>query len=106
MVMDPELQAFAIEFTKKILPEVEGIVDTYKRDPEEGLSAYLDFIKRVKPSLGKIVKELRAPQTIGLISLRLLRDPLSIGLMAYRRSPEEEEEAHVVGYLQAILKLV
>ena len=103
--MDPELQAFAIEFTKKILPEVEGIVDTYKRDPEEGLSAYLDFIKRVKPSLGKIVKELRAPQTIGLISPRLLRDPLSIGLMAHRRSPEEEE-AHIVGYLQAILQLV
>jgi len=36
MIMDPELQAFAIELTKKILPEIEGIVDAYKRDRRGG----------------------------------------------------------------------
>ena len=103
--MDPELQIFAIEFAKKVIPEIEEIVEDYKRDPEQGLSAYLDFIKRVKSSLEKIVKGLRDPVSIGHISPRLLRDPLSIGLMVNRKSLEEEE-AHVAGYLKAILQLV
>ncbi len=50
MLMDPELQAFAIELTKKIILDIEGIVNANKRDPEEGLSAYLAFVTRVKPS--------------------------------------------------------
>ncbi|MFX0117153.1 MAG: class I SAM-dependent methyltransferase [Candidatus Hodarchaeota archaeon] len=100
-----ELQAFAAEIAKKIIPEVEKIVETYKKDPEEGLFAYIAFIKRVKPSLEKIANGLRDRTSLGLISPRLLRDPLSIGLIAHRR-PLEEEEAHIVGYLQAILLLV
>ncbi len=101
--MDPELQAFAIELTKKIIPEIEGIVEVYKRNAEEGLTAYLDFIKRVKPSVEKIVKGLKDPVSIGHISPRLLRDPLSIDL---NRMSSDEEEAHIVGYLKAILQLV
>jgi len=42
--MDPELQAFATELTMKIIPEVEGIVEVYKKNAEEGLTAYLEFI--------------------------------------------------------------
>ena len=101
--MDPELQAFAIELTKKIIPEIEGIVEVYKRNAEEGLTAYLEFIKRVKPSVEKIVKGLKDPVSIGHISPRLLRDPLSIDL---NRMSSDEEEAHIVGYLKAILQLV
>ncbi len=106
MLIDPELQIFAIKLTKKILPEVEGIVETYIGDPEAGFSAYLDFVKKSKPSLKKIILEgLRDPLEVGLISPRLLRDPLDTALVIRERSAEEKE-AHVVGYLKAILELV
>ncbi|MFX0062106.1 MAG: class I SAM-dependent methyltransferase [Candidatus Hermodarchaeota archaeon] len=102
--MNPGLQVFAIEFMKKIIPEVEGIIEAYKRNPEEGLSVYLDFLKRIKPSVERIVKGQRHPYYIGLISPRLLRDPLSIELMSQKLS-SEEKEAHIVGYLKAIIQL-
>ncbi len=102
--MDPEIQAFAAKLTKKIIPEVEGIVEAYKQDPDEGLSAYLDFVKRVKHSLVRIVKGFRDPASVGLISPRLLKDPLSLELKTHRRS--SEEEAHILGTLKAILQLV
>ncbi|MHA2246741.1 MAG: class I SAM-dependent methyltransferase [Candidatus Hodarchaeales archaeon] len=102
--MDPKLQAFATEFTMRINPQVEGIVEVYQKDPEKGLSAYFDFIKRVEPFLAKIIKNLKNPREIGLISPRLLRDPLSIDLKS-NRITSEEKEAHVVGYLKAIIQL-
>ncbi|MFB0561134.1 MAG: class I SAM-dependent methyltransferase [Candidatus Lokiarchaeia archaeon] len=105
MIMDTELQAFAAKLTKKIIPEVEGIVEAYKRDPDEGLSAYLDFVKRVRPSLERIVIGFRDPGSVGFISPRLLRDPLSLELKTHRRS-SEEEEAHILGTLKAILQLI
>ncbi|MFX1521104.1 MAG: class I SAM-dependent methyltransferase [Promethearchaeota archaeon] len=103
--MEPELQAFAIEFTNKILPEIEGIVETYEKNAEEGFSAYFSFIKRVKPSVEKIVKGFSDHISIGRISPRLLRDPLSIEFIANKNS-FDEKEAHIVGYLKAILQLV
>ncbi|MFX0184046.1 MAG: class I SAM-dependent methyltransferase [Candidatus Hodarchaeota archaeon] len=103
--MDPELKIFAIEITKKIIPEIERIIKTYGKDPEEGMSTYFDFLKRVKPSLEKIIQGLRDPIDLGHISPRLLRDPLSIDLKTNSKSLEEKE-AHVVGYLKAILFLV
>ncbi len=104
--MDPEIQDFILELSKKIIPEIERIAKTYTRDPEEGFSVYLDFIKRIRPSLEKIILEgLRDPLEVGHISSRLLRDPLDTKFMKQRRSAEEKE-AHVVGYLKAILQLV
>ncbi|MFX0212431.1 MAG: class I SAM-dependent methyltransferase [Candidatus Hodarchaeota archaeon] len=103
--MDLELQFFTIEFTKKILPKINGIVEIFRKDPEEGLSIYIDFIKSVKPSLEKIIQGLRDPIELGHISPRLLRDPLMIDFITLRRS-SEELEAHVVGYIKAILFLV
>ncbi|MFX0052835.1 MAG: class I SAM-dependent methyltransferase, partial [Candidatus Hermodarchaeota archaeon] len=93
------------EFTKKILPKINGIVEIFRKEPEEGLFVYIDFIKSVKPSLEKIVQGQRDPIELGHISPRLLRDPLTIDLMNLRRS-SEELEAHVVGYIKAILFLV
>jgi len=101
---DPELQAFAGELTKRIIPEVERIIETYKKHPVEGLSDYLEFVKRMKPSLERIAKGQHV-LSLGKISPRLLGDPISIDLGDNRRTPEEEE-AHVTGYLKAILQLV
>ncbi|MFW9903620.1 MAG: class I SAM-dependent methyltransferase [Candidatus Thorarchaeota archaeon] len=104
--MDPKIQVFTIELSKRLLPEVESIVELYIRDPKVGFSAYLDFVKYLKPSIEKIIVEgLRDPLEVGLISSRLLRDPIEAALTIQSRS-SEEKEAHVVGYLKAILQLV
>ncbi len=98
-----ELRTYIIDFMKKTIPEIEDVVDTFNSDPEEGVSTYLNFIKRIKPSLERIIKGSGDLHSIGLISPRLLRDPLSIKL---KEISFEEQEAHVVGYLKAILHLV
>ena len=104
--MDPQIQAFAIDLTKTIILYVEDIVRVYKEDSEEGFSAYLDFVKNMKPSLEKIILEgLGDPLEAGRISPRLLKDPLDTGLMI-KGGSSIEKEAQVVGYLQAILQLV
>jgi methyltransferase (TIGR00027 family) len=102
----PELQTFAIELTMTILPAVEEIIKAYKRQLAKGLSAYLDFVKRVKPALVTIAEGLGDRTSLGLISPRLLRDPLSVDLITHSKLSDEEKEAHVVGYLKAILQLV
>lgn len=85
---------------------MEEIVKIYKRAPKEGESAYFVFLKRVKPSLEKISGGLKDRASLGLISPRLLRDPLSIGPQTYQQFSDEEKEAHIVGYLKAILQLL
>ncbi|MFQ5979899.1 MAG: class I SAM-dependent methyltransferase [Candidatus Heimdallarchaeota archaeon] len=102
----PELEAFARKLTKKVIPEVERIVEIYKRAPEEGGSAYFDFLRRMKPTLEKIIGGLKDRASLGLISPRLLRDPLSIEPLVYQRFSNDEKEAHIVGYLKAILQLL
>jgi len=104
--MDPKIQIFAIDLLKQILPEVEDIVEIYIQNSKSGFSAYLEFVKKLKPSIEKtIVEGLRDPIEVGLISSRLLRDPLGAALSVQSGS-SEEKEAHVVGYLKAILQLV
>lgn len=106
MLMDPKIQVFAIELSKRLLPEVERIVELYIQNSEVGFSAYLDLVKDLKPSMKKIIVEgLRDPLEAGLISSRLLRDPLDAALTLQSRS-SEEKEAHLVGYLKAFLQIV
>jgi methyltransferase (TIGR00027 family) len=101
-----ELQTFAKELTMTIIPAVEEIIRIYTSEPENGLSIYLEFIKSVKSSLERIADGLGDRASLGLISPRLLRNPLSVDIMAHSKLSDEEKEAHVVGYLKAILQLV
>jgi methyltransferase (TIGR00027 family) len=105
--MDPNIQAFSVKVTKEIIPEVENIVELYKRDPEKGFNVYSDFVEKWKKSLEIIILEgLRDPAEAGHISSRLLRDPGEAWLMLGNKNATfEEREAHVVGYLKAILSL-
>ncbi|MFX0086384.1 MAG: class I SAM-dependent methyltransferase [Candidatus Hodarchaeota archaeon] len=104
--MDPELQAFTFKIMKQIIPDVEGIIKTYNKDPEKGFKLYLKFIKKIKPSLEKIIMEgLRFPMEVGVISPRLLRDPMDTELIIQGGS-SEAKEAHLLGYLKAILQLL
>jgi methyltransferase (TIGR00027 family) len=104
-IADPELQIFSLQTAQGILPQIERVVEVYTNSPKEGLMAYLDFVEMVKPSMVKIIKGFRDVTSIGQISPRLLRDPLSMDLQTLRRAPEEVE-AHVTGFLKAILMLV
>ncbi|MFX1506665.1 MAG: class I SAM-dependent methyltransferase [Promethearchaeota archaeon] len=104
--MDPKIQFFSINLSYGLLSEVEGLVERYTRNSKAGFSAYIDFVKNLKPSIEKIIVEgLRDPLETGLISSRLLRDPLDVAF-SIQSGTSEEREAHVVGYLKAILQLV
>ncbi|MHA2329842.1 MAG: class I SAM-dependent methyltransferase [Candidatus Hodarchaeales archaeon] len=103
--MDLAPYFYAIEFTKNVISETMKIVELYNMDHEEGLSAYIEFLTKVTPSLEKIVKGLKNPREAGFISPRLLRDPLSTKIITQKKYSKEEKEAHIVGYLSAILQL-
>ncbi|UCE10971.1 MAG: SAM-dependent methyltransferase [Candidatus Thorarchaeota archaeon] len=104
-ITDPELQTFSLQTAQEVIPQIEHVVNTFKNNPKEGLTAYLDFVEEVKPSMMKIIKGFQDVTSIGRISPRLLRDPLSMDLLTLRRAPDEVE-AHVSGFLKAILMLV
>jgi len=99
-IPESEIQSFSKEFIKKIIPEIEDILDSYQNNPDVGMTTYLEFIKKEKPTLQRIMKSFNNLLSIGQISSRLLRDPSTIVLHT-----REEEEAHIVGYLKAILYL-
>ena len=101
---DSELQTFSINLTKKILPEIEEILKDCTRSPEEGLTAYLDFVRRTEPLLQTVASGQKNPVFLGHISPRLLGDPLSIEEDVEQRTPEEVE-SYIIGYLKAILQL-
>ncbi|MHA1943600.1 MAG: class I SAM-dependent methyltransferase, partial [Candidatus Thorarchaeota archaeon] len=99
-ISDPELQRHSLTFLKKIRPKIESIVYMYQKDRVNGLNHYHDFIVRVSPTVLEIMQGFTNFLSVGHISPRLLKDPLKTEL----NSPEEEE-AHIVGYLKAILCL-
>lgn len=88
----------------RIIPEIEEIIETYARNPERGLSTYIDFMKRTQPDLQTIAKGQKNPILLGKISPRLLGNPLSIERDAHGRT-EEEIRSHIIGYLMAALQL-
>lgn len=87
-----------------ILREVELVANTYMTDRQEGLRNYIAFIKRIRAPLAKFVKRQPTPIAIGQISPRLMSDPLVKGT-DLKAMTQEEEEAHVAGYLTALAYL-
>ncbi len=101
---ESELQAFAINLATKMIPEIEGVLKEYKKSPDEGMSAYLDFVKRVEPDIRAIASGQKNPVLLGHISPRLIGNPLAIREDADQRTPEEIE-SFIIGYLKAILHI-
>jgi methyltransferase (TIGR00027 family) len=99
-ITDPKLQEFASSFLKRISPTILSLVDLYQKSRDKGFESYQDFTKEAKPSIVKIVEGFANILSVGHISSRLLKDPLTI-----RLETSDEEEAHIVGYLKAILYL-
>jgi hypothetical protein len=69
-------------------------------EPDDGMTLYLDFIGRVQATVQRIVRSFDNILSVGHISSRLLRDPTTVVLHS-----QEEQEAHIVGYLKALLSL-
>ena len=101
---ESELSAFATNLAKRMIPEIEGIIRDYKESPEDGLSAYLKFVKRVEPDIRILATGQENPILLGRISPRLLGNPLAIEENASQRTAEEIE-SFIVGYLKAILNI-
>ncbi|MFW9960637.1 MAG: class I SAM-dependent methyltransferase [Candidatus Thorarchaeota archaeon] len=101
---EAQLQAFALNCAKKMIPEIEGILEEYKKSPEEGITAYLNFVKSVEPDIRTLATGQKNPFLLGHISPRLLGNPLAIEEDAERRTTEEIE-SFIVGYLKAILHI-
>ncbi len=96
----PEFESLSINFLRDVIAEVHVIVESYKGNPDDGMVRYLQFINRVKPTVEIMMKSFSEPLSIGHISSRLLRDPATVVL----HTPDEKE-AHIVGYLKALMFL-
>lgn len=87
-----------------ILREVEQVACTYMVDKQDGFRDYIALIRRIRTPLTEFVKSQPTPIAIGQISPRLMSDPLLRGTELAVMTPEEEE-AHVAGYLTALVYL-
>jgi methyltransferase (TIGR00027 family) len=96
--------AFPPRISIETLREIEDIVDKYREDSAVGFHSYLDFIEKHKDAFGAIIEKLENPQAVSHISPRLLRNPLYIENLGDMN--KLEREAHVTGYLRAILRLI
>ena len=90
---------------EEIINGIERVANVYRLDQSVGRSVYLEFIRDARPAVARMAEGLSDVTSIGQISPRLLRDPLSFDIMAEDRT-EEERESHIVGYLKAIVLLV
>ncbi|MHA3963507.1 MAG: class I SAM-dependent methyltransferase [Candidatus Thorarchaeota archaeon SMTZ1-45] len=95
-----EFQSFSIKFLKNVMDATGIIVEAYNDNPDDGLGSYFQFIDRIKPAVHAIIESLSDPLSIRHISSRLLRDPSTAVLHT-----ADEKEAHIVGYLKALLFL-
>ncbi|MFW9835067.1 MAG: class I SAM-dependent methyltransferase [Candidatus Thorarchaeota archaeon] len=100
LLSSSELKSYSREFLLNIEPEIELIAESYKTNPDVGMSLYSEFITRIAPIIQRIIKSFPTPLSIGHISSRLLRDPGTVKLHT-----KEEKEAHLVGTLKAVLSL-
>lgn len=95
-----EFQSFSKGFLKDVMDATSAIVEAYNVNPDDGMTSYLQFIDRIKPTIQAMMKSLSDPLSIGHVSSRLLRDPST----AVLHTPDEKE-AHIVGYLKALMFL-
>jgi methyltransferase (TIGR00027 family) len=101
---ETEIQTLSVNLTKMMIPEIERIIRVYPKNRKEGLSAYLEFVKRTESDLRTIAGGQKNSVLLGHISPRLLGNPLAIEEDANQRTPEEIE-SFIVEYLKAILYL-
>lgn len=99
------ISKFSTNLLDRIIPDIEDVIETYSTDPQQGLSKYLEFIKRTKADIQIIAEFRKNTALLGMISPRLFGDPLSIEKDRSTRS-DDEIESYLVGYLTAILLLV
>jgi len=88
----------------EVLSNIESIVQLYQRAPEKGLARYVEFLRDLTPYIKSCVEKRGDVLSIGRISPRLLRDPFLKDPV--KELTIEEQEAHITGYLRAIIFFV
>lgn len=99
------LQLLSLSLYRKSKQTILDLVEVYENDKEEGFTLFIKFIKNVKKPLSQIIQTYTHPGSVGLISPRLLRDPLYFENIDYELSAEERN-SHIFAYLKAVLLLV
>ncbi|MFX1262201.1 MAG: class I SAM-dependent methyltransferase [Promethearchaeota archaeon] len=104
-VSDPHLRDFALKASAKSVPDIEEIIQLTTENLDAGLKKYIQFLRNIESAVRRISSALSDPISLGQISPRLLKSPLSTGIESEEWSTEEVE-SHMIGYLRAIISLL
>jgi methyltransferase (TIGR00027 family) len=104
-VSDPHLRDFALKASAEFVPDIEEIIQLATENLDAGLKKYLQFLRNIEPAVRRISLALSDPTSLGQISPRLLKSPLSTGIESEEWSTDEVE-SHMIGYLRAIISLL
>ena len=99
-----DIAEFSRELAAKTIPEIDDMVETYRNRTERLLDTYVTFMKTHETDLQIIARAQENPILLGLISPRLLGDPLSITEDSAKRT-DEEILSFIISNLQAVVKL-
>ena len=99
-----DIRVFSRDLVLKIIPRIQELVEVYDKDSPRLLDAYVKFIQEHKENLTVIARNQDNPVLLGMISPRLLGDPLSILDDPHKRT-DEEIQSFIISNLQAIIQL-
>ena len=77
-LMNPHSRIFSIEQAEILIPKMISISEEFDNDMISGFELYIKFIKSYSSSIKKIASDFAGNRSIGLISPRLLRNPLMV----------------------------
>jgi methyltransferase (TIGR00027 family) len=97
-------RAVALGVRTSMAPLVKLLIESYTEKPDKGFEIYQRFIEEQEPTVRQLVEAMGNPVSVSKVSPRLLRDPRSF-FEREDRSPDEEM-AHMIGYLEALISLV
>jgi methyltransferase (TIGR00027 family) len=104
-ISDPHLRDFAIKASAEFVPDIEEIIQLSTENLDAGLKKYIQFLRNIESAVRRISSAMSDPTSLGQISPRLLKSPLSTGIESEEWSTDEVE-SHMIGYLRAIISLL
>lgn len=103
--MLPDNQNYSNQILSNILNSIHHIIDNFDKDLQKAFLLYFEFIKEYKSFFEYQIALFQDPTSIGFISPRLLRDPLSVDVTNDLLSIEEKT-SFVFEFIKAILLLI
>lgn len=103
--MVPDNFLYSNQILKNIMNSILQIIENFDKDVQKAFQLYLDFVKTYRSYFENQIPSFRDTTSIGFISPRLFRDPLSVDLTNNLVSLEERK-SFVFEYVKAILLLI